>query len=53
MLINRLIRTIIGLLWLGTIIFTIIPSLILWIIVGRFYIIEIAEWVVTNEYPNY
>jgi hypothetical protein len=50
-MINRLVRTIVGLIWLGTIIFTIIPSLILWVILGRFYVMEIAEWVVTGEYP--
>jgi len=50
-MLNRLIRTIIGLVWIVTIPLTIIPSLILWVITGRFYIIEIAEWAVTNEYP--
>jgi len=51
-MLNRLLRIIVGLFWLCTIIFTIIPSLILWVLCGRFYVMEIAEWVVTNEYPN-
>ena len=50
-MINRLLRTIVGLIWLGTIVFTLTPSLILWVILGRFYVMEIAEWVATGEYP--
>ena len=52
LMINRFLRIIVGLLCLSTIAFTIIPSLILWVLCGRFYILEIAEWVVTGEYPS-
>ena len=47
----RLLRFLVGIIWLCTIIFTIIPSCILWIITGRFFIFDIAEWVITGEYP--
>lgn len=46
----RLLRLIVILLWFATIIFTIVPSLILWIITNRFYIGELLEWAIIGEW---
>ena len=51
MILHRLARVIVGLLWLSTIVFTIIPSVILWIFIGRNLILDVADWVATGEYP--
>lgn len=51
-ILNRLLRLIIGLFLFTTLIFTIVPSLIIWVIIGRFFLLEIAEWTITNEYPE-
>ena len=41
----RLARVVVGLLWLATLVFTIIPSLFLWVIFGRNPLMDIAQWV--------
>ena len=46
----RLARVVVGLLWLATLVFTIIPSLFLWVIFGRNPLMDIAQWVATGEY---
>jgi hypothetical protein len=46
----RLARVIVGLLWLATLVFTIIPSIFLWAILGRNPLMDIAQWVATGEY---
>lgn len=50
-ILTRLARVVVGLLWLATLIFTIIPSMILWIFIGRNILMDIAEWVAVGEYP--
>jgi hypothetical protein len=45
----RLIRVIVGLLLLVTIFITIIPNIIVWIITGRSYLMEVIDWVVIGE----
>lgn len=51
-MLNRFLRVILGLVILFTLVFTILPSVVLWIFTGRFYILEVGEWCITNEYPN-
>ena len=46
----RLARVVVGLLWLATLVLTIIPSLFLWVIFGRNPLMDIAQWVATGEY---
>lgn len=50
-ILHRLARVIVGLLWLATLVFTVIPSMILWIFIGRNFLMDVAEWVAVGEYP--
>jgi hypothetical protein len=48
-MVTRLTRLMVGILLLATLIFTIIPSLLIWVVTGRQYLEELAQWVVTEE----
>jgi len=50
-MLNNLLRIIIGLIVFFTLWITVIPSILLWIIVDRNYILDVIEWVITGEYP--
>jgi hypothetical protein len=46
---KRFLRALVGTLWLSTLIFTIIPTLILWIITGKTFVMELAEWIFDDD----
>lgn len=46
---TRLSRLLVGILLVATLIFTIIPSLLIWVVTGRQYLDELAQWVITGE----
>jgi hypothetical protein len=48
-MIKRFFRGLVGVLWVLTLVFTIIPNLIVWIITGKDYIIQLAEWIFLDD----
>lgn len=46
---KRFLRALVGLILLSTLIFTIIPNILVWVVTGRNYLGDITEWVATGE----